>query len=253
MKKKLSVAMICFNEEKRLAKTLEAIKNIADELVIVDNGSTDKTLEIAASFGAKIFHEDWKGHVAQKNSALAKCTCDWILALDADEVVTAELNIEISNAIKNANYVGYSFKRKTYLFGKFLEYAWQPDRKLRLVQKNANPVWKGVDPHDVLTVNGKTKNLANFVEHYSYKNMADHLTKTIKYAQTSAFEYHKSGKKFKLTSLLFNPPFKFFKEYFLKNGFLDGVRGFYAAFGALIYTYIKYFHLWELEQKNCEK
>jgi glycosyltransferase involved in cell wall biosynthesis len=250
MNKSLSVCFISFNEEKNIKRTLDKIKDIADEIIIVDNGSTDKTVEIAKSFGAKVYTQEWKGFVKQKNSALEKCQYNWILSLDCDEVLTDELIKEIKKAINSNKYSGYYLKRKTYLFNKFLNYAWTPDKKLRLVKKENDPKWIGDTVHEELKVSGKTSILKGYLEHYSYKDIEDHLFRTIKYSKIAAIGNFQKKKKFSILSLIFNAPIKFFKEYIVKLGFLDGIHGLYAAFGALIYTYFKYFFLWELYENS---
>ncbi len=127
----LSVAMIVYNEEERLAKTLESIKDIASEIIIIDSNSTDNTCDIAKSYGAKIYNEEWQGFIAQKNSLTKKCTCKYILYLDADEVITADLKKSIIEAISSDKIDGYYIKRKTFYLGKLLNYSWQKDERLR--------------------------------------------------------------------------------------------------------------------------
>ncbi len=248
----LSVAIITFNEGQNLPRTLESIKDIASEIVVVDSHSTDNTREIAKSYGAKVYEEDWKGHIKQKNSALEKCTQPWILSLDADEVVSEELKKSIIKAVNKPFADGYYVNRKTFHLGRWLNHAWQPDWKLRLVKKSANPRWGGYDPHDVLIIDGKTAKLKGFLYHYSYKNIEDHFLRLIKYAKTAANSYHQKGIKFSITKLVSHSIFAFVKEYFLKRGFLDGLPGLEASIGNFIYVFLKYMFLWEIE-KNKKK
>jgi len=250
---KLSVAIITYNEEKNLPKTLEAIKDIADEIIIVDSYSTDNTVEIAKKYNAKIFIEEWKGYQNQKNSALEKCTKYWILFLDADEIVSEELKNSIKNVLEYSDADGYYINRKTYYLGKFLNHVWQPDWVLRLVRKDANPRWEGGDVHEYLTVDGKKAKLSGFLYHYTYKDLNDHFQKSLKYAKISAQEMFKKGKKFKLHKLIINPFWAFFRIYFLNLGFLDGIRGLSVAMSYLFSTFLKYLFLWELEQEEKNK
>lgn len=250
MKLPLSVAIITYNEEKNLPRILEAIKDIADEVIIVDSYSTDKTVEIAKNYGAKVFIEDWKGYRDQKNSALEKCTNEWILFLDADEVVFKELKEEIIKAIKTQKADGFYINRKTYYIGKFLDYIWQPDWVLRLVRQNANPRWEGGNIHEYLRIDGKTDKLQGYLYHYTYKDLSDHFNKSLKYAKISAEEMYKRGKRFKLNKLIINPFWAFFRQYFIKLGFLDGIRGLSVSMSYLFSTFLKYLFLWELEQKE---
>ena len=248
---KLSVSIISFNEEKNIGRTLEAVKEMADEIVLVDSFSTDNTVEIARSMGAKVFIENWKGHIAQKNSALKKCSGEWILALDCDEVVTPKLKVSIEKAIGSGDgFSGYALNRRTFYMGKFLKYSWQPDIKLRLVRKSANPAWGGYDPHDVLQANGKTSKLDGDLIHYSFSNFADHMQKTAKHAKIAAESYAKKNMKCGLFSLLFRPWLTLIKKLFFQRGILDGAPGIIAAFSAAAYAYMKYAFLWEINKNN---
>ena len=247
---KLSVALISLNEEENLPKTLNAVKDIADEIIIIDSGSTDKTVEIAKQFNAKIFQEDWKGFTAQKNSLIEKCSGEWILFLDCDEVLSQELAREIQTTIQNTSYDGFFINRKTVYLGKVLNYAWQPDLKLRLVRSSAKPQWHGTIVHEKLTIAGKTAKLKHPLFHYSYKNAFEHFTKSVKYARLSAESYYKRGKKFRVYNLLLNPLWAFSKELIIKRGFLDGIRGLAVAWSHSLTTFLKYLFLWE---KNLKK
>jgi len=246
--KTLSVAIVSFNEEENIGRTLKSIADFADEIIVVDSNSTDKTREIAISYGAKVFLEDWKGYVNQKNSALEKCKGDWILCLDCDEVVTEELKSEIIKAIDIPGIDGFFINRRVVYLNKELKHAWQPDLKLRLVRRMAFPRWTGYDPHDSLIINGKTGRLKGILLHYPYKNIDHHFMKLINYARISASSYREMNKKFKLYKLIFNPIFAFLKQYLLKRGFLDGFRGFIVAFSSFCYVFLKYLFLWEKER-----
>lgn len=249
----LSVAIITYNEEDIIGKTLDAIKNIASEIIVVDSHSTDKTREIAKSFGAKVFVEDWKGHAKQMNSALEKCSQEWILFLDADEIVSKELKEEIIKAIENPKADGYLINRRTYYAGKFLKYTWQPEWRLRLVRRDSNPHWEK-EMHDELFIESKNiKKLKGDLYHYSYKNIYEHFQKSMNYAKRSANYYYKTGKKFHLYNLIINPFWAFSKQYFIKLGFLDGIRGLAVAVSYFCNAFLKYLFLWELEQEKKEK
>lgn len=251
----LSVSIISFNEEENIERTLAAISDIATEIIIVDSFSKDRTVEIAKGFNAKVFLEEWKGHISQKNSALEKCTQKWILALDSDEVVTPELKDSIVEAIKKDEKIGYYLDRRTYYLGKLLNYSWRPDWKLRLVRRDCNPRWVGLDPHDELVANCPTTKLKGMLLHYSYKGLKHHFEKTIYYANLSAQTYHQLGRKFRLHLLLFNPIFAFAKVYIINLGFADGIRGLLAGISAFVSTFLKYAFLWEIElqEKSNER
>ncbi len=252
MEKKLplSVSVLSFNEEENIGRALASIQDIASEIVVVDSHSTDKTREIARSYGARVFEESWKGFVAQQSSALEKCEKEWVLSIDCDEVVSPELKDSIIAAVTNPHAHGYYMNRKTSYLGKFLHHAWQPDWKLRLVSKSALPRWGGYNPHAVLSISGKTKKLSGYLFHYSYKDVRDHFDKVVEYSRVVAEEYSQRGRAFRLYNLILNPLAAFVREYFLKRGFLDGVRGLAVAASVTFYTFIKYLYLWELQRVN---
>lgn len=251
MEKKLplSVAIISFNEEDNIGRTLQAVASIASEIIVVDSHSTDRTTEIAGSFGAKVYDEDWKGHVAQKNSALAKCTQEWILSLDCDEVPDESLIASIIKAVESPTSDGYIINRRTYYMGKYLKYSWQPDWKLRLVRRESRPEWGGYDPHDRLTISGSTEKIrSGDLLHYSYRDIYDHYQRLVKYAKVAAQSYDRNGRRFSYWGLFTKPVFAFFKKYFLKLGFMDGFAGFAVAMSTFIYVFLKYMFLRELQQ-----
>lgn len=248
----ISVAIISFNEEANIGRTLEAVEPFVSEIIVVDSHSTDKTCEIAESFGAKVFVEDWKGHVAQKNSALEKCSEEWILSLDCDEVVDADLAQSIKDAVEKPTSDGFIVNRKTHYMGKYLDYSWQPDWKLRLVRRDKSPKWGGYDPHDVLSIQGSTEKLkSGFLLHYSYKDIYDHYQRLVKYAKVAAQSYDKNGKKFSYFAIYTKPQYAFVKKYFIKLGFMDGFAGLAVAVSSFVYVYLKYLFLKEIqEEKN---
>lgn len=244
----LSVTLISLNEEDNIGRTLESIKDIASEIVVVDSHSTDKTREIAKGYGAKVFEEDWKGYVDQKNSALDKCTREYILSLDCDEVVSSDLKYSIIRAVRDREADGFYINRKTYYLGRFLEHTWQPEWRLRLIRKSSNPKWGGYDPHDSLYVEGKTKRIKGDLYHYSYKDVEDHYNRALKYSKLISEAYDKMGRSSKIYNLIFNPMVAFIKSYFVKMGFLDGVRGLSIAVSEAFSTFLKYLYLWELKK-----
>jgi len=246
----LSVCIISYNEADNIERTLKCLMDLASEIILVDSHSTDQTQQIAASFGARIFVEDWKGHIRQKNSALEKCTQPWILAVDCDEVVSPELKASIRKTILRGEIKGYAMNRQTIYLGKRLNYAWQPDWKLRLVHRELNPIWTGYDPHDILTVQGSSERLKGNLTHYSYRDLKDHMQRMMGYARTVAFSYHKNGRKFHGYNLILNPMFSFIKKYFIKRAFLDGFQGFLVCVSSFIYVFLKYAFLWEVERSE---
>lgn len=250
MKYPLSVSIISYNEEERIAKTIESVLDIAQEIIVVDSYSTDNTKQIAENLGCKVFLEEWKGFTKQKNSSLIKCTKEWILCLDCDEIVTKELKQSIINAITANNNQSYLINRKTYYQKKILNYAWQPDKKLRFVRKSSNPRWEGLDVHENLVSDFKISELNGDLIHYSYKSIEHHFAKTIDYARLSAESYLKKGKKVSFCNLVINPIYAFLNLYIINQGFRDGFRGLIAAFSSMTGTFLKYAIMFELRLKE---
>lgn len=244
----LSVAIISFNEERNIGRTLAALEGLANEIIVVDSFSTDATVEIAKGYGATVYAEEWKGHIAQKNSALNKCAGTWILCLDSDEVITPELKEEILHHIASSTQVPAIINRRTMYCGKIMQRAWQPDNKLRLVHRNSQPTWGGYDPHDVLQASGKPVKFHGEILHYSYADIRDHWQKTVYYAYSTAKSYAAIGKKHSIGTIILNPLFSFVKNYVFRAWFLDGIPGLIAGTSAFVYVFLKYIFLWELSR-----
>lgn len=244
---KLSVAIITFNEEDNIARTIAAVRDLADEIVVLDSFSADRTVEIARELGAKVFQQEFAGYIGQKNDCMAHCSGDWILSIDADEEVSPDLAASIRAVMEAAHpAAGYVLNRRTFYMGKLLKYAWQPDRKLRLVRRSANPRWTGSDPHEHLEVDGKTEICRGDLIHYSYRDFDAHMAQTRKFARQIAESYHARGKKSGFAALLFKPCFILFKRLILQRGILDGVPGLMAGLSSAAYVYMKYAYLWEM-------
>ena len=250
---RLSVSIICSNNEGTIGRVLESIAEIADEIiVIVDTNSTDNTFEICQQFTDQVSVEEWRGFLNQKNEALRRCSGDWILDLDSDEVVTPELKKEIIEAISSNQAQGYFLNRRTFYVGKYMHFAWQPDWRLRLVKKDAQPKWGGDAIHSLLFVEGETARLKSHLDHFSYKDVDDHMRRILQYAKGVAKNRYKSGKRFSLFKALTAPLLAFGKQYLLKRGFLDGFRGFIAAFSSGMYSFLKNVYLWEIAQNETK-
>ena len=245
---KLSVSLVSFNEEANIRRTLEAVRGIAGEIVIVDSFSTDDTVRIAREeFGATVYQHSWPGYEGQKNCCLEKCGGEWVLCLDCDEVVSPELAAAIKKVIDGpASAAGYTVNRRTHYMGRLLRHAWQPDRKLRLVKRNANPRWEGGDPHTVMGVDGRVEKLPGDLVHYSFKNFDAHMAQTKTLARQMAESNFAGGRRSGYAALLFKPPFLFMKRYFFQGAVLDGIPGLMAALSSAAYVYMKYAYLWEL-------
>jgi glycosyltransferase involved in cell wall biosynthesis len=244
-----SLCVITRDEEQNLARCLRSAA-FADDVVVLDSGSTDKTVAVARSHGARVFVEPFRGHVAQKNRAIELAAHPWILALDADEEVTPALraSIEAALADERSAVAGYELARKTSYAGRFIEHGgWWPEWRVRLFDR-ARARWSGADPHDRIAADGAIARLDGALHHYAYRDLAHHLEKVNRYTTTMAAGLHERGVRSGATRLLLHPPAHFLKMYVLRRGFLDGWRGFILATIGAFYVFLKYAKLWELER-----
>lgn len=246
---KLSVTIITLNEEANIRDALESVK-WADEIVVVDSGSNDRTVEICREYTDKVFYNQWPGHIAQKNFAIGKATHSWILSIDADERLTPELAGEIRGALKGPKADAYAVPRHVFYLGRWIDHSgWYPDYKVRLFRRD-KASWGGINPHDKVMVNGRTERLKGDLLHYSYRDIAHHVNTMNSFTTTSATEYLKLGRRAGLLDLLFKPAGMFMKKYILKQGFRDGLPGFIIAVSSAYYVFLKYAKLWELINNN---
>ena len=242
----LSVAVITKNEEERLPDCLRSV-SFADEIVVVDSKSTDKTVEIAKEFGCRVFVEDWKGYSSQKNSAIGKCKHDWVLVIDADESIPEETKNEIVRIINaTANSAdAYSFPRKNFFHGKWIRHSgWWPDRVVRLFKKSKGRTDNSL-VHEAIEVNGTIKNLSTPIIHNSIKDLTFVLEKINIYSSLGAESLLKKGKQSSAFKAFFRGIMAFLKLYFLKRGFLDGHEGFVISFSHGVNTCYKHLKLKE--------
>jgi glycosyltransferase involved in cell wall biosynthesis len=254
MPKSLSVAMIVLNEEANLPRTLESV-HWADEIVVVDSGSKDRTLEIAQFFGAKTFYHDFGGHGEQKNVALDLCTCDWILLLDADEVLTPELQQEIRQLLAGEPQFGaYWIPRLNLIFGRWMRHGgFYPDRKLRLFQRGAARLSEGVGPHSTPQFAGPKGKLKGDMLHYAYPSMNIYLEHMNRYSSEIAGLLEKRGRTSKslpafLWNAVANPAATFIYNYFFRLGFLDGREGLLLHLNHSVYIHWKFIKAWWMAQ-----
>ncbi|MEW5746239.1 MAG: glycosyltransferase family 2 protein [Nitrospirota bacterium] len=246
----LSVAIITKNEEKRLPDCLKSV-SFADEIVIVDSGSTDKTPDIAREFGCRFFVEEWKGDGPQKNSAVEKCSHEWVLVLDADERIPAETREHISRMLTGqcALADAYSFPRKSVFHGKWIKSCgWWPDRIVRLFKKGKGKFHSIT--HGQWGTTGVLEDLNVCIEHYSFSDYADMIRRADTYSTMLAQELFKKGKKAGFSTALLHGSAAFAKAYFLKRGFLDGRDGFVISLTKALGSFFKYAKLLELQRKD---
>jgi len=255
----LSVAIVCKNNESTIQRTLESVATIARQIIAVDSGSTDRTIEILESHNAQVIKSEWLGHIKTKQKALELCDQPWILCLDSDESIEPELRDSIIEAI-NADdpaFAGYEANRKIWWSGVWLNHAWQPEWRLRLV-RNARAHWGGYDPHDALLLNTPTDRagrLAGDMRHESFHTITHHLEGQIRLAQRAAESYLAMGRTGGPMSLIFSPFSAWFKQLVLKQAFRDGWRGWAAASSTACATLMKHIILLELahEKKQAER
>ncbi|XHR28875.1 MAG: glycosyltransferase family 2 protein [Chthoniobacteraceae bacterium] len=248
----LSLAIITCNEEENLPRLLESAWGLAAEIVVVDSGSTDATETIARAAGASFLKAPWEGFILQKNRVLEACTQPWILFLDADEALSPELAASLKGLFAGGaapEADGYWINRRTWYLGAWIWHAWYPEWRLRLVRRGTCR-WGGMDPHDVLKINGTTARLKGDLLHYSYRDLEDQLRRTVAYSRIMARSYAACGRKFRWRYLLLSPLFAFIKPLVLKGGWRDGWRGFVIAGIRMFDCFAKYAFLLEQERNG---
>ncbi|MGC2108595.1 MAG: glycosyltransferase family 2 protein [Candidatus Korobacteraceae bacterium] len=247
----LSVVIITLNEEANLARTLPSVA-WADEIVVVDSGSTDRTREIAESFRAKFFVEPWKGFAAQKNSALQKASGDWILSLDADEEVEPPLASEIQQTLSaNPTVDGFRIPRKNFFLGRWIRHGgFYPDPKLRLFRRGAGSFEDRL-VHEDIRVSGSTAKLKNHLLHHAYPTLDSYLEHMNRYSSLGA-EMTAANRRvgFSLLNIFVRPRLTFFYNYVLRGGFLDGREGLLLHLYHANYVSWKYAKAWELSREK---
>jgi len=248
----LSVVIITFNEERNIARCIDSVKSVADDIVIVDSYSTDKTREIAEAKGARFVLHQFPGHIEQKNWAITQAKYPFILSLDADEALSKELENSILDVKNKKQYDGYTMNRLTNYCGKWVRHCgWYPDAKLRLWDSTKGK-WGGVNPHDRYDMNeGSTVlHLKGDILHYSYYTLTDHINQVNKFTDISANAMLKMGRKASLLKVYFSPVFKFIRDYILLHGFLDGYTGFVICRISAHAAFLKYAKLRQLSRKK---
>jgi glycosyltransferase involved in cell wall biosynthesis len=217
----LSVTIITFNEERNIGACLESVK-WADEIIIVDSGSSDQTIPICQQYTSNITITDWPGFGVQKNRAVDKASGDWILSIDADERVPQPLQAQILERINRPDSVGYEIPRRSYFCGKAIHHSgWWPDYTLRLFKRGAGK-FSDRAVHERLMVEGKTEKLTTPLEHITYRDLQTALEKSNHYSTLGAEILHKEQKKSSLTLAVLKGLYAFIRTYFIQAGFLDG-------------------------------
>jgi glycosyltransferase involved in cell wall biosynthesis len=262
----LSVVIITYNEEANIGRALESVMPLLSggkgEIIVVDSGSTDRTVDIAKSFGAKVYVEEWKGYAAQKNSGIDKATGDWILSLDADEEADAELIKELpacyatgesiakpeSRDIPQGRAVGFSIHRKNFFLGRWIEHGgFWPDPKLRLFHRGDGRVEER-SVHETIQASGTVAGIERgALIHHSYPTLSDYIDHMNRYSSLGAEMAVANGpRSFSVIDILLRPAATFIYNYFFRLGFLDGREGLLLHLYHAVYVSWKYAKAWEL-------
>ncbi|MDY7035505.1 MAG: glycosyltransferase family 2 protein [Thermodesulfobacteriota bacterium] len=247
IKRLLSVAIITINEEERLYDCLRSVA-FADEVLVVDSGSSDKTVEIAKSFGAKVLIEKWRGFSAQKQFAVDHCINDWVLILDADERIPNETAEVITQELSDNEYgvEAYSFRRKNLIHGQWIRHCgWWPDRIVRLVNRK-NGKFDGRPVHERWISRGEVKEIDSVIEHISFRNYSEMVSKMENYSNLASKELFKNRVNITPLTPIFHSLWMFIKTYFLELGFFDGFNGFMISIMNAGGSFLKYAKLREL-------
>lgn len=244
----LSVIIITKNEAANIRACLESVA-WAEEIIVVDSGSSDATAEICKEFGAQVHVHDWPGFGVQKNRALGYATKDWVLSLDADERVTPELRAEIESVLQNPRADGYEIPRLSSFCGRFMRHSgWHPDYVLRLFRRGKGS-FSDVLVHESVQLQGSVARFQQPLLHYSYRDFGDVLSKLNSYSSAASIMLERRGKKGSLTQAVLHGLWAFIRTYFLRAGFLDGREGFMLAVMNAENSYYRYIKLW-LKQKS---
>ena len=245
---KLSVVIICFNEEKNISRCIDSVKDVADEILILDSYSTDQTVTIAESKGAIVKQEVFKGFIEKKNKAVGLASYDYVLSLDADETLDPQLALSIRQVKEKYTHRAYRMNRCSNYCGKFIRHgSWYPDTKIRLFDRRI-AYWGGTNPHDrvVLEDNIQVKHLKGDILHYSYHTISEHVIQNNKLSTLAAESLFANSKKTNLLNIFVRPWWNFFVSFFIRAGFLDGLFGFVIAIQIAHMTFLKHLKLYLL-------
>lgn len=256
MAQKISVAIITFNEEASIRRTLDSVRWV-DEIVVIDSGSTDRTVSICREYTDNVMHQDWLGFAGQKNFAIDRTTGDWVLSLDADEPIEPGLADEIRRIVSSSSALnGYRIPRKTYFLGKQIRYGgWYPDYNLRFFQKGKGRFEERA-VHEAIKVNGKVGRTNHAIQHYAYPDLATYMSSINKYSSLAVSVMAGQGiGRFKTgwVNILLRPMGTFLFKYIVRGGFLDGKHGLVLNLFHSWYVFAKYAKAWEYTQNRHPK
>jgi glycosyltransferase involved in cell wall biosynthesis len=251
----VTVTIITLNEEKNLPRAIKST-GWADEILVVDSGSTDNTVETAKALGARVIHNPWPGYGKQKNFAQSQAGNDWVLNIDADEEISEPLARQISEALSavasgKSPARGFFFPRKTFYLGRWIRHGgWYPNHLVRLANRK-DARWTEPSVHEELKVNGEVRGLEEPILHYTFSSIQDQILTNLQFSKLGFIELKKKGQRRSLVRLMLKPIGKFIETYFLKKGFMDGLPGFIISVNASHSMFLKYAYLIEAELENA--
>lgn len=250
----ISAFIVCCNEERQIRRCLESVR-FCDEIVIVDSGSTDRTPHICAEYTNKIMHHEWQGYVLQKRYALSQCSSDWVLNIDADEEVSEELQEEIlailqGDKVGKVQTNGYLLNRVVFFLDRWWRKGgWYPEYRLRLCRRSVT-TWGGEDPHEKAEVAGETKRCKGELHHYSFTDLTDYVRRMNTLSSNATSSLIRRDASASAAAIIFRSFARFFKFYFSKRGFREGMAGLIVASIEAYSVLLKYAKLWEARKKR---
>ena len=251
----ISAFIVCCNEERQIRRCLESVK-FCDEIVIVDSGSTDRTLQICSEYTNKITHHEWQGYVLQKRYALGQCSSDWVLNIDADEEVSVELQEEILDILQGdkagrVTQNGFLLNRVVFFLDRWWRKGgWYPEYRLRLCRRSVTK-WGGEDPHEKAEVSGETKRCKGELHHYSFTDLTDYVRRMNTLSSNATSSLIRRGASASAIAIIFRSFARFFKFYVSKRGFREGMAGLIVASIEAYSVLLKYAKLWEARKKSA--
>ena len=248
----ISACIIAGNEEENIERCLRSVQ-WADEIVVVDSFSKDRTVDIARRYTDRVYQHKWLGYIGQKQLIKDLAKGPWVMFVDADEEVSPALQAEIEAWFSNPvppEIAGFEFPRLVRYLDRWVRHGdWYPDIKLRLFRKD-RATCGGKEPHDRVFVQGQVRRLLGCLHHYTYSDIHDQIDTLNRFSRISAGTRQAEGHRFRLSDILFRPMFRFIRGYFFKLGILDGLPGFIIAVNVAFGTFIKYAKLWEAEHQQ---
>jgi glycosyltransferase involved in cell wall biosynthesis len=251
----LSVVIITYNEEQNIARCLDSVKSLADEIIVLDSYSTDNTIEIARAHGAIVYREKFRGYIGQKNLAMQLASNNYILSLDADEALDNQLAAAILQEKKSLLHRAYSMNRCTNYCGRYIRHGlWYPDKKIRLFDRRI-ATWGGLNPHDKIQLEKgfAVHHLPGDILHYSFNTLEDLVWQNNRLSSIAATSLYNIGRRSSWYKMLVRPTWAFINGYLFRRGFLDGSDGFTIAINTSHQVFLKYNKLYKLQRSKSKK